>query len=106
MLPLLWMIAVFWLEHAVPGPAADTAAQARYRLFGADALQAALRFAEELRASRQAGAPISHVTLQSELPGSVGHAGVADPPPDYAHYKRRLDPGVPLGRPSGPGRTK
>ena len=28
-------------------------------------------------------------------------AGVADPDPGYAHYKRRIDPAIPLGRPSG-----
>ena len=41
------------------------------------------------------------MTIQSELSESVGAAGVADAPKDYAHYKRRLDPSVPLGRPSG-----
>jgi hypothetical protein len=44
---------------------------------------------------------VSHVSLQSELPHSVGPAGVADAPADYAHYKRRIDPAIPLGRPSG-----
>jgi hypothetical protein len=31
----------------------------------------------------------------------VGKAGVSDPGADYAHYKRRIDPAIPLGRPSG-----
>jgi hypothetical protein len=61
----------------------------------------ALKFAEVLRARRKGGEAISHVAIQSELPESVGAAGVAEPGRDYAHYKRRLDPSVPLGRPSG-----
>jgi len=89
------MIVVFWLEHrAAEGvPHACT--------FASDALAAALRFAEELRGRRRAGEQISHVAIQSELPESVGPAGVADPAHDYAHYKRRIDPAIPLGRPSG-----
>jgi hypothetical protein len=70
-------------------------------VFPQDALREALQFAEQLRAQRAAGAAISHVAIQSELPQSVGQAGVADPGADYAHYKRRPDPAVPLGRPSG-----
>jgi len=86
------MIVVFWLENAQP----------RARSFPSDALAPALAFAEELRGSRRAGEPISHVAIQSELPQSVGPAGVSDPAADYAHYKRRIDPAIPLGRPSGP----
>lgn len=89
------MIVVFWLEHGQPE------GQPRFRGFAQDALAQALRFAEELRARRRGGEPISHVSIQSELAESVGHAGVADPPLDYAHYKRRIDPTIPLGRPSG-----
>lgn len=89
------MIVVFWLEY----PQGEAAPQARS--FAAGALAQALRFAEELRARRKAGEAISHVSLQSELPEAVGPAGVADAPGDYAHYKRRIDPAIPLGRPSG-----
>lgn len=92
------MIVVFWLE-------ADAAAgmpQPRHQAFPADALGEALRFAEQLRARRASGEAISHVTIQSELPQAVGPAGVADPPKDYAHYKRRIDPAIPLGRPVPP----
>ena len=89
------MIVVFWMEY----PQGAGAAQARS--FASDALGEALRFAEELRARRKAGEAISHVAIQSELPEAVGPAGVADAPKDYAHYKRRIDPAVPLGRPSG-----
>lgn len=87
------MIVVFWLEDAQP----------QARSFPADALSPALGFAESLRGRRRAGEPISHVAIQSELPQSVGPAGVSDPAADYAHYKRRIDPAIPLGRPSGPG---
>lgn len=85
------MIVVFWLEQAQP----------QARSFPADALSPALQFAEELRVRRRSGEPISHVAIQSELPQSVGAAGVSDPAADYAHYKRRIDPAIPLGRPSG-----
>lgn len=92
------MIVVFWLESS------DGAeAQARSCGFPTHGLAEALRFAEALRARRKAGERISHVAIQSELPESVGHAGVADPAADYAHYKRRIDPAIPLGRPSGEG---
>lgn len=90
------MIVVFWLEHGAE------AATPHARSFAPDALSQGLRFAEELRARRKAGEAISHVAIQSELPQSVGGAGVADPAADYAHYKRRIDPAIPLGRPSGP----
>ena len=89
------MIVVFWMEYP------QGAGQARAHSFASDALGEALRFAEELRARRKAGEAISHVAIQSELPQAVGAAGVADPPKDYAHYKRRIDPALPLGRPSG-----
>jgi len=85
------MIVVFWLEDAQP----------RARSFPADALSPALKFAEDLRGRRRSGESISHVAIQSELPQSVGPAGVSDPAADYAHYKRRIDPAIPLGRPSG-----
>jgi hypothetical protein len=91
------VIVVFWLEHPQGEP------QPQARSFPSDALAQALRWAEELRARRKAGEAISHVAIQSELPEAVGPAGVADPPRDYAHYKRRIDPAIPLGRPSGDG---
>ncbi|HZY18742.1 MAG TPA: hypothetical protein VFE82_09680 [Ramlibacter sp.] len=91
------MIVVYWLEAPAGLPG-----QARHRVFPPQALGEALQFAEVLRRRRRDGEPLSHVSLQSELPESVGEAGVAGPSADYAHYKRRLDPSVPLGRPSGP----
>lgn len=90
-------IVVYWLEREH----VDAAAQARHAEFAEDALGAALQFAEQLRGRRAAGEGISHVAIQSELPQAVGKAGVADPAADYAHYKRRIDPAIPLGRPSG-----
>lgn len=93
------MIVVFWLEQGE-----GTQAQAQFRPFASDALAEALRFSEDLRARRKAGERISHVAIQSELPHSVGAAGVSDAPKDYAHYKRRIDPATPLGRPSGENR--
>ena len=90
------VIVVYWLHQAPTG-----APQARFSSFPEDQLGEALKFAESLRARRRSGEAISHVAIQSELPQSVGQAGVADPSKDYAHYKRRLDPSVPLGRPSG-----
>jgi hypothetical protein len=91
------MIVVFWLEHGAG------AATPQARSFDTDALSQALKFAEELRAGRREGLPVTHVAIQSELPQSVGPAGVSDPSKDYAHYKRRIDPAIPLGRRSGPG---
>lgn len=89
------MIVVFWMEY----PVAE--GEPRARGFASDALTEALKFAEELRGRRKAGEAISHVAIQSELPENVGPAGVSDPARDYAHYKRRIDPAIPLGRPSG-----
>lgn len=91
------MIVVYWLERE----SAEGAAQARHAEFAENALGAGLQFAEQLRARRAQGEAISHVAIQSELPQSVGKAGVADPAAGYAHYKRRIDPSIPLGRPSG-----
>lgn len=90
------MIVVFWLAEGEHAP------RACFRSFGQEDLTPALQFAQQLRAERAAGAPLSHVCIQSELPHSVGRAGVSDPDPGYAHYKRRLDPSVPLGRPRPP----
>jgi hypothetical protein len=94
---VLRVIVVFWLE----GSGAQEAPRARHAAFASGELGPALQLAEELRGRRRAGAPISHVAIQSELPESVGAPGVADPAADYAHYKRRPDPSIPLGRPSG-----
>lgn len=91
------MIVVYWLAY----PEGDGLPQAHHRAFKSAELSTALKFAESLRAQRAAGDKISHVSIQSELTEAVGPAGVADPSPAYAHYKRRIDPAIPLGRPSG-----
>ena len=57
--------------------------------FPADGLARALAFAEALRRRRRAGEKVSFVTIASEEPSQVGHAGVADPSPDYDCVKRR-----------------
>lgn len=51
-------------------------------MFASRQLGAALQFAQQLRARRTAGEPISHVSIQSEFIEAVGPAGVADPPKD------------------------
>jgi hypothetical protein len=89
------VIVVFWLEHRPEGSSPHAHG------FAPDALSDALKFAEGLRARRRQGEPITHVAIQSELAQNVGAAGVSDPAGDYAHYKRRIDPAIPLGRPSG-----
>ena len=88
------MIVVYWLEGQPP--------QSRHQVFAPGELTQALTFAESVRARRRQGEAISHVSLQSELVESVGQAGVSDAPAGYAHYKRRIDPALPLGRASGP----
>ena len=85
------MIVVFWLRDSGPQAAA----------FKANELSVALKFAESLRAARREGLAISHVCLQSEMPEAVGQAGVSEVDKDYSWSKRRIDPSIPLGRPSG-----
>jgi len=59
------------------------------QLFSSDDLRTALQFMEELRQRQRAGEPVCFIVLSSENPNSVGHAGAADPPPDYKWLKRR-----------------
>ena len=73
------MYRVFWIES-------DAACS---EAFPADALAAALAFAEALRARRRRGETLSFVTIASENPGQVGEAGAADPRADYDWVKRR-----------------
>ena len=94
------MIVVYWrvgeevtrFGNGVPGGTPITAWDARMQSFDATALGEALKFAEALRAKRKAGELISHVCMQSEMPESVGQAGVSDPSKDYDWRKRREDP--------------
>jgi hypothetical protein len=91
------VIVVFWLEKKAD--AEPVKPVACFRSFAPNELGAALAFAEQLRKRRAGGELVSHVTIQSELPHSMGLPGVSDPAADYSHYKRRLDPSIKLGRP-------
>ncbi|RJG02773.1 hypothetical protein [Noviherbaspirillum sedimenti] len=77
------MYMVYWTEHDNDLPL--TRAQA----FNSSQMGAALHFMEQLRMRKRAGEPISFVTMCSENPHVVGHAGVADPAADYNWKKRR-----------------
>jgi hypothetical protein len=44
---------------------------------------------EALRSRQRQGEAVCFVAMASENPDSVGHAGVADPSPDYNWKKRR-----------------
>jgi hypothetical protein len=74
---------VYWTESA------EEPRRPAQALFPADDLRAALQFMEELRQRQRSGEPVSFIVLASENPDSVGHAGAADPSPDYKWMKRR-----------------
>ena len=57
--------------------------------FGTDEMLNALKYTEMLRAQQRAGADISHVTMSSENPNSVGNPGVAEVNADYSWTMRR-----------------
>jgi hypothetical protein len=78
-----FMFVVYWLEQR------DAHSAARFEKFADDALTQALAFAETLRKRQAAGDDVAFVSLCSENPQSVGKAGAADPPADYAWKKRR-----------------
>lgn len=63
--------------------------QACSKEFANDRMVDALHFTESLRAEKRQGAVIRHITMSSENPNSVGHAGVADAGPEYSWKKRR-----------------
>jgi hypothetical protein len=77
------MYMVYWTELT---DQLQTPAQAA---FPASALRAALQFMEQLRQRQRAGEAVSFIVMASENPDSVGHAGAADPAPDYKWMKRR-----------------
>lgn len=89
------MIVVYWLQKGF-----GDFAEANFETFDANDLGGALKFAEELRARRKAKPElkISHVDVKAELPESVGQDGVRSAGADYAWYKRRQDPSIPVGR--------
>jgi hypothetical protein len=77
---------IYWLEHweesgsMVYEPNHTTT----------DDLIQALKTAEEMRKRQYSKGDISHVTLTSENPNSVGKSGVDTVDPDYNWKKRRL----------------
>lgn len=77
------MYMVYWTEYNADGGL--TQAQP----FESSQMGAALHFMEQLRIRQRAGEAIRFVTMCSENPNAVGHAGVADPSPDYNWKKRR-----------------
>ncbi|GAB5095840.1 hypothetical protein [Caballeronia sp. HLA56] len=79
------MFVVYWLS----GTLNEATPHAEHRRFDPTALADALQYAEALRRRQAQGEDIAFVTLCSENPQSVGKAGVADPPADYAWKKRR-----------------
>lgn len=77
------MYMVYWTEIA------DETRIPYQELFPQSDLRAALAFMEKLRQRQRAGESVGFVVMSSENPDSVGHAGVADPHPDYKWMKRR-----------------
>ena len=77
------MYMVYWTEIN------DTSRTPFQELFPQTELSAALSFMETLRRRQRAGDGICFVVMSSENPDSVGHAGAADPHPDYKWMKRR-----------------
>jgi hypothetical protein len=77
------MYMVYWTELT------DLLQAPSQALFPASELRAALQFMEELRQRQRAGEALSFIVMASENPDSVGHAGAADPAPDYKWMKRR-----------------
>jgi hypothetical protein len=92
------MIIVFWRQGVINSDGVVIGAEAKFSEFGQNELTKALAHCEALRTPAE-GTFISHVCIQSELPDSVGKAGVSDKlPEDYSWYKRRIDPKIELGR--------
>lgn len=77
------MFRVYWTEQC------ENTVQTNFRDFEPTTMGDALRFMESLRSRQRAGETLRHITMSAENPNSVGHAGVADPPPDYQWKKRR-----------------
>ncbi|HCY61696.1 MAG TPA: hypothetical protein DHV59_02390 [Oxalobacteraceae bacterium] len=77
------MYMVYWTEYD------NAAALTRAHPFESSQMGAALHFMEQLRIRQRAGEAIRFVTMCSENPNVVGHAGVADPSADYNWKKRR-----------------
>ena len=78
------MFMVYWMERTEDGTMAP-----RAQPFGTDAMSAALSAMETLRRRQLAGEPVSHITMSSENPDSVGRPGVAVVDEGYSWTKRR-----------------
>lgn len=91
------MYIVYWMEsYETDSLAPGTVTEPRHREFGVNELDKALKFCEELRRDRRAGAKISHITYVCEHPDQVGESGVASvvdgvlpDGTDYTWKKRR-----------------
>lgn len=77
------MYMVYWTEIR------NDIRVAHQELFEQSDLRTPLEFMEKLRQRQRAGEAICFVVMSSENPDSVGHAGAADPHPDYKWLKRR-----------------
>lgn len=72
-------IVVFWLESGV----------AQSTGFQSKELLVSLNYVEGLRKRRALGEPITHVSICTELPDSVGQAGVSDKLPDNYDWTKQ-----------------
>lgn len=71
------MFRVYWTEQQ------EQTVQSYFKYFETHAMSEALLLMESLRKLQRAGKALRHVTMFAENPGSVGKAGVADPPSNY-----------------------
>ncbi len=78
------MYMVYWTI-----PDENGSDSAHGRTFASSELGAAMHFMEQLRIRQRAGEAIRFVTMSSENPHAVGHAGVAETGPGYQWKKRR-----------------
>ena len=82
------MYMVYWT--VVDANAQDGAASAAcQQLFDSADMLAAMALMEQLRTRQRAGEGIHFVSMASENPDSIGHAGVDVTGPDYDWTKRR-----------------
>lgn len=79
------MFKVYWTQIQEDGSGSELVCGVSH-----SNLTDALKFSEALRAERRNGADITHITMSSENPDSVGQQGVADVLPGYDWKKRRV----------------
>lgn len=73
---------IYWTEHKESGESVPCSE-------GCDDINQALQIAERQRKIQYSAGTVSHVTLMSENPNSVGKSGVDVVGPDYNWKKRR-----------------